>query len=46
MGKAGKTIAHIIGNVAPIFISLIVVIPLVVLFLNSFKTSADANSMT
>ena len=46
MGKAGKTIAHIIGNVAAIFISLIVVIPLVVLFLNSFKTSAEANSMT
>ncbi len=28
------------------FISLIVIIPLVVLFLNSFKTSAEANKMT
>lgn len=46
MGKAGKTIGHIIGNIVAIVISLIVIIPLVVLFLNSFKTSAEANSMT
>lgn len=46
MGKAGKTIGHIIGNIVALVISLIVIIPLVVLFLNSFKTSAEANSMT
>lgn len=46
MGRAGKTIGHVIGNLVSIFISLIVMIPLVVLFLNSFKTSAEANTMT
>lgn len=46
MGKAGKTAGHIIGNIITIFISLIVIIPLVVLFVNSFKTSAEANKMT
>lgn len=46
MGKAGKTLGHVIGNIVSLFISLIVIIPLVVLFLNSFKTSAEANKMT
>lgn len=46
MGKAGKIIGHVIANIITIFISLIVIIPLVVLFLNSFKTSAEANKMT
>ena len=46
MGKTGKIIGHIIGNIVAAFISLIVIIPLVVLFLNSFKTSAEANKMT
>lgn len=46
MGKAGKTAGHIIGNIITIFISLIVIIPLIVLFVNSFKTSAEANKMT
>lgn len=46
MGKTGKTIGHIIGNLVSLFISLIVIVPLVVLFLNSFKTSAEANKMT
>lgn len=46
MGKAGKTLGHIIGNIVAAFISLVVIIPLVVLFLNSFKTSAEANKMT
>ena len=46
MGKTGKMIGHIIGNIVAAFISLIVIIPLVVLFLNSFKTSAEANKMT
>ncbi|MDO4337177.1 MAG: carbohydrate ABC transporter permease [Eubacteriales bacterium] len=46
MGRAGKTLGHVIGNLIAFFISLIVIIPLVVLFLNSFKTSAEANKMT
>ncbi|MDO4306759.1 MAG: carbohydrate ABC transporter permease [Eubacteriales bacterium] len=46
MGRAGKSIGHIIGNLIALFISLIVMIPLIVLFLNSFKTSAEANKMT
>lgn len=46
MGKTGKTVGHIIGNLATILISLIVIIPLVVLFLNSFKTAGEANRMT
>ena len=46
MGKIGKTAGHIIGNIVAIFISLVVLIPLVVLFLNSFKTSAEADKMT
>lgn len=46
MGKIGKTAGHIIGNIVAIFISLVVLIPLVVLLLNSFKTSAEADKMT
>ena len=46
MGRTGKIIGRVIGNVVAAFISLIVIIPLVVLFLNSFKTSAEANRMT
>lgn len=46
MGTMGKKIGHIIGNVVSLFISLIVLIPLVVLFVNSFKTSAEADRMT
>lgn len=46
MGKTGKTVGHVIGNLATILISLIVIIPLVVLFLNSFKTAGEANRMT
>lgn len=46
MGKIGKTAGHIVGNIIAIFISLVVLIPLVVLFLNSFKTSAEADKMT
>lgn len=46
MGKTGKTIGHIIGNLVTVLISLIVIIPLIVLFLNSFKTSGEANRMT
>lgn len=46
MGKTGKTIGCIIGNAVAVFVSLIVIIPLVVLFLNSFKTAGEANRMT
>ncbi len=46
MGKTGKTICHILGNAVAAMISLIVIIPLLVLFLNSFKTSGEANRMT
>lgn len=42
----GKTIWHVIANVISIFISLIVIIPLIVLVVNSFKTSAEANQMS
>ncbi len=46
MGKIGKTAGHIVGNIVAIFISLVVLIPLVVLLLNSFKTSVEADKMT
>lgn len=46
MGKTGKKLGHVIGNIVSAFICLIVIIPLIVLFLNSFKTSAEANKMT
>ena len=46
MGRTGRTIGRVAGNLISIVISLIVIIPLVVLFLNSFKTSAEANRMT
>ncbi|MBS5063773.1 MAG: carbohydrate ABC transporter permease [Hungatella hathewayi] len=46
MARTRKLIGHIIGNVVAVFLSLIVIIPLVVLFLNSFKTSGEANRMT
>jgi raffinose/stachyose/melibiose transport system permease protein len=46
MGKAGKVISHILCNAVAVLTSLIVIIPLVVLFLNSFKTAGEANKMT
>ena len=46
MARTRKLIGHIIGNVVAVFLSRIVIIPLVVLFLNSFKTSGEANRMT
>lgn len=41
-----KKVGHVIANIISLFISLIVLIPLVVLFLNSFKTSAESSTMT
>lgn len=46
MSKIGKSVGHIVGNIISLFISLVVLVPLVVLFLNSFKTSAEADKMT
>lgn len=46
MSVVGRKIWHVVGNIISIIISLIVLIPLVVLFVNSFKTSAEANQMT
>lgn len=46
MGKAGKVISCILCNAVAVLTSLIVIIPLVVLFLNSFKTAGEANKMT
>lgn len=46
MSKLGKTVGQVVGNIISLLISLIVLIPLVVLFLNSFKTSAEADKMT
>jgi raffinose/stachyose/melibiose transport system permease protein len=45
MRKTGKILSRILGNGVAMLISLIVIIPLVVLFLNSFKTSGEANRM-
>ncbi len=46
MAKTRKIAGHIIGNAVAVLLSLIVIIPLVVLFLNSFKTAGEANRMT
>lgn len=45
MRRKGKLIGHMIGNLFALIVSLIVVLPVFVLFINSFKTSAQANSM-
>ncbi len=41
-----KTIKSIVANIATVFISLIILIPIVVLFLNSFKTQGESNKMS
>lgn len=46
MNVVGRKIWHAAANILSVVISLIVLIPLVVLFVNSFKTSAEANQMT
>ncbi len=46
MNAVGRKIWHAAANILSVVISLIVLIPLVVLFVNSFKTSAEANQMT
>lgn len=46
MGMTRKVIGCMLGNLVAVLTSLIVIIPLVVLFLNSFKTAGEANKMT
>ena len=46
MNISKKTIKSIVANIATVFISLIILIPLVVLFLNSFKTQGESNKMS
>jgi raffinose/stachyose/melibiose transport system permease protein len=41
-----KSIGTIIVNIITIFISLIILIPMVVLFLNSFKAQGESNNMS
>lgn len=41
-----KSIGSVIANVVTIFISLLVLIPMVVLFLNSFKSQGESNKMS
>jgi ABC-type sugar transport system, permease component len=41
-----KSAGSIIGNIVSVFISLMVLIPIVVLLLNSFKTQGESNKMS
>ena len=46
MKRSKKTIKSIVANTATVFISLIILIPLMVIFLNSFKTQGESNKMS
>jgi len=46
MGKLKKTFGSVIANIIAVFISLLVLIPMIVLFLNSFKTQGESNKMS
>ncbi len=46
MNSLKKSIGNIVVNIITIFISLIILIPIVVLFLNSFKTQGESNKMS
>lgn len=46
MGSLKKLVGTITINIVALFTSLIVLIPLVVLFLNSFKTQGESNKMS
>ena len=46
MGRAGKTLGQLLANVVTCLISAVVIVPLAVLFINSFKSSSEANKMT
>jgi raffinose/stachyose/melibiose transport system permease protein len=41
-----KSIGSIVANIVTVFISLLVLIPMVVLLLNSFKTQGESNKMS
>lgn len=46
MAALKKSFGSIIANIVSVFISLLVLIPIVVLFLNSFKTQGESNKMS
>ena len=46
MERVKKRIVSVIANISAILISLVVMIPIVVLVLNSFKSAGEANNMT
>lgn len=46
MEKVKKIILKLIMNIVAIFISMLIIIPFVVVILNSFKTKGEANSMS
>ncbi|WP_133014866.1 carbohydrate ABC transporter permease [Clostridium cuniculi] len=46
MRKSKKIIRSLLANIVTVFISLVILVPLVVLFLNSFKTQGEANNMS
>lgn len=46
MANIKKSAGSIIGNIITVFISLLVLIPIVVLFINSFKTQGESNKMS
>lgn len=46
MERFKKIFGHTVANIICIFVSLIVMMPVVVLFLNSFKTRGEANAMS
>ena len=41
-----KSVSSVVANIITIFISLLVLIPILVLFLNSFKTQGESNKMS
>jgi raffinose/stachyose/melibiose transport system permease protein len=46
MKSPKKKIIHILANLLSFVLSLLVLVPILVLFINSFKTSGEANSMS
>ncbi len=46
MNNFKKSVGNIVINIITIFISLIILIPILVLFLNSFKTQGESNKMS
>lgn len=46
MNVLRKSIGSIVANIITIFMSLIILIPMIVLFLNSFKNQGESNTMS